>query len=103
MTFSDQGAPECLSLGLTCTALLMSNVQEDRKQRIPRTPRRLASDTRVVVGASCAWGKDELEQLMVEYERDEVHSHQLIPAKFWDSSGLESYDEGLLISGYADK
>ena len=76
----------------------MSKVQEDRKQRIPRTPRRLSSDTRVVVGASCAWGKDELEQLMVEYERGQVDPHQLIPAKFWDSSGLEHYEEGLLVS-----
>jgi len=89
MTFSDQGAPRCFWLAFTLTAIRMSNVQEDRKTRIPRTPRRLAGDTRAVAGASCAWGNDELEQLMAEYERGEVAPCLLIPAKVWDALGRQ--------------
>jgi len=56
---------------------------------IPWTPRRPAGDTRAVAGASCAWGNDELEQLMVEYERGEVAPCRLVPATVWDALGRQ--------------
>ena len=63
----------------------------------PRTPKRSLPPLSKIVGSSCTWRKDQLQELNVSYEHREVEAKSLFdePERWFRFDDLKHYEKGI--------
>jgi hypothetical protein len=63
----------------------------------PTTPKRLRPPLSKIVGSSCTWRKDQLQELNVSYEHPEVEAKSLFdePERWFRFDDLKHYEKGI--------